>query len=91
MILTNPRDLTDKTFHTVSITAEEEDNTFTVTASNNQERAVVNVGSVALGREVDVGIVDGEVTIDAASCEIVFDYRDFTNEYGYDELQVKFE
>lgn len=88
-IITAPSDIPDEKYHTLNI-EKTNDGDFNVTARNNETTVRVFVGSVALDGE-SVGFADGEARFDAAGSWIRLDYVDFTEEFGYGEVQVTFE
>jgi len=88
-LITAPSDVPGEKYHTLNI-EKTNDGDFEVTARNNDTTVRVFVGSVALCGE-SAGIVEGSFTLDAAGSWILLEYVDFTEEYGYGEVQVKFE
>jgi hypothetical protein len=88
-LITAPSDIPDEKYHTLNI-EKTNDGDFEVTAKNNETVVRVFVGSIGIDGE-SVGIVDGEVEFDAAGSWIRLEYVDFTEEYGYGEVQVTFE
>lgn len=88
-LITAPSDIPDEKYHTLSI-EKTNDGDFNVTAKSNDTAVRVFVGSVALCGE-SAGIVEGSFTLDAAGSWILLEYVDFTEEYGYGEVQVRFE
>lgn len=88
-LITAPSDIPDEKYHTLNI-EKTNDGDFNITAKNNDTAVRVFVGSVGIDGEA-VGIVDGEVELDAAGSWIRLEYVDFTEEYGYGEVQVTFE
>lgn len=75
-------------FHTVSV-EQEDDGEFYVAASNNEIQFARTVGSVSLADE-GVGLADGDVRLDAASKMMELEYVDYSDEYGYDEIEINF-
>lgn len=76
----------DEQFHTVTV--EHESNSYHVAASNNRIDCIAQVGSVAVAGS---GVRDGRLTFDAAETTMTIEYKDFTEEYGYEELEINFE
>lgn len=88
-LITAPSDIPDEKYHTLNI-EKTNDGDFEVTAKNNNTTIRVFVGSIGIDGE-SVGMLDGNVSFDAAGSWIRLDYVDFNEAYGYDEVQVRFE
>lgn len=88
-LITAPSDIPDEKYHTLNI-EKTNDGDFEVTARNNDTVVRVFVGSVALDGE-SAGIANGEVELQAAGSWIRLNYVDFTEDYGYGEVQITFE
>jgi hypothetical protein len=91
-LITDASNIPDERYHTIELTRVEgpDDGHFRIYAANNETTVNVLVGSIALGGE-GVGMLEGEVTLDAADSWIRLEHVDFTSQYGYDEVQITFE
>lgn len=90
MLVTDPNEIPDELYNTVTIESENDD-TYTVCASNNETQCVINVDSVALSGDGAVGLNTGSFTLNAANAAMRLTYLDFTDEYGYDEIDISLE
>jgi len=90
MLVTEAGEFPDELFHTVTIEADE-DGTYAVSASNNESYCVANVESVALSGDGSIGLNQGSFTLNAADAAMRLTYLDFTDEYGYDEIDIGIE
>ncbi len=89
MFKTDPAEFPDVLYHTVTI--EEDDGEFHIAASSNDHHCIGEVGSVAIGSGEAVGMSDGRLKLDEAGQAMRLEYVDFTDEYGYDEMQITFQ
>lgn len=76
----------DEPFHTVTV--EEQEDGYYIAASNNDVFCYGSVGSVGIDG-TSAGI-KGEATFEAAGEQMFVHYIDFTEEHGYDEIQLEF-
>ena len=76
----------DETYHTVTISKDDNGGMFTLIARNNETVYCVEVGSVSF--ENTVGIVDGDITLDGACSRIELALVDYREAYGYYEIEV---
>lgn len=90
MLVTEASEIPDEQYHTVTVEADD-DGTYAVSASNNGTHCVANVGSVALSGQGSVGLNEGSFTLNAADAVMRLTYLDFTDQHGYDEIDIKLE
>lgn len=88
-LITEPSEVPDERYHTLDIQTLETGD-YMVEAKNNQTVARVVVESVGIGGE-SVGFEEGSARFGAAGAWVRVEYVDFTDEYGYEEVQVTFE
>jgi hypothetical protein len=90
-LITDPERIPDEKYHTLSVSDLDGDDYLVIAIANGVTVGVV-VGSVGIGRDGEAaGFSGGEVHLDAADSWFDIEYVDFTDEYGYDEVQVTFE
>lgn len=86
--VTEASELPDESYHTIEIEALETGD-FRVTAENNDTIIVTFVGSIAM-EDAKAGFRDGQATFDTGSPTIDLEYVDYSDEYGYEEIEVHF-
>lgn len=88
-LIFEPSAVPDVRYHTLQV--ESTDNgDYHIAARNNDVCFSAVVGSVAIGGE-SVGFNGGAARFESADSWIRLEYVDFIDEYGYEEIQVRFE
>lgn len=90
MLIDDPTEFPDVLYHTVTI--EQDEGGFHISASTNDHLCICNVGSVGIGDGGEaIGVNDGKITFGEADRAMRLEYVDFGDEYAYDEIQITFE
>lgn len=84
-IVEEPTEIPDEPFH--SVTIESVNDEYDVSGMSTDTIVFVRVDSVSMFDEA-LGFAEGFAFLEAAASPIKLEYVDYSDEYGYDELEV---